>query len=164
MDTLLRFILRLFLIPFGGMLAIAGGMAVVVVAHWSALQALANASADAQEEWFIAFVIAGPVLALLISMMTALAFTAALVGVLISEAFAVRSWIYHAANGALAAWIGWSLTNDARADYRVFSDPTTLIAAGLAGGLVYWAIAGRSAGFWKPVSPRPADADQPKSA
>ena len=33
-----------------------------------------------------------------------------------------------------------------------------MIAAGLLGGLAYWAIAGWSAGFWKPVfrGPQPA--------
>ena len=31
------------------------------------------------------------------------------------------------------------------------NEPLPVIAAGLAGGLAYWAIAGFSAGFWKPV-------------
>ena len=29
------------------------------------------------------------------------------VGILISEAFAIRSWIFHALNGAISAWVGW---------------------------------------------------------
>jgi len=29
------------------------------------------------------------------------------VGILISEAFAIRSWIFHALNGAISGWIGW---------------------------------------------------------
>ena len=164
MDTLLRFILRLFLVPLGGVVAMLAGMLVLIAAHWSALEALARASADAQQEWFIAFVIAGPVLALFLSMMTMLAFTAASIGVLISEAFAIRSWIFHAANGGFAAWIGWSLMSDARADYPVFTDPTTLVAAGLAGGLAYWLIAGWSAGFWKPMMRQPSVAPPAKSA
>ena len=155
MDTLLRFILRLFLVPLGAVAAMCVGMSVLVGAHWKALQALADASASAQEQWFIAFVIAGPVLALFFSMMTAYAFTAATVGVLISEVFALRSWIYHAANGGLSAWIGWSLMQDIRVEYRVFGDPSTLVAAGLAGGLAYWLIAGWSAGFWKPMWRQP---------
>lgn len=163
MDTLLRFILRLFLVPLGAAVAIGMGILVLVAAHWNALQALAQASPDAQEEWFFAFVIAGPVLALFVSMMTALAFTVASIGVLISEVFAVRSWIYHAANGGLSAWIGWSLMHDIRAEYRVFTEPTTLVAAGLAGGLAYWLIAGWSAGFWKPMTRQPA-LNKPDSA
>ncbi len=30
-------------------------------------------------------------------------------------------------------------------------DPLPIMAAGLAGGLAYWAVAGWSAGFWQPV-------------
>lgn len=151
MDTLLRFLLRFLLIPLGAAAALGAGMLLLVVAHWNALQALADASPQAQQEWFLAFIIAGPVLALFFSMMTAYAFTAAAVGVLISEVFALRSWIYHAANGGLSAWIGWSLMQDVRDEYRVFGDPTTLVAAGLAGGLAYWLIAGWSAGFAEPL-------------
>lgn len=150
MGMFLRFLLRFILIPLGGAAAITVGMLVLVVAHWNALQALAEASPEAQEQWLIAFVIAGPVLALLVSMMTVYGLTAAGIGVVISEIFAIRSWIYHAANGALSAWIGWVLVQDVRG-FRVFADPTTLVAAGLAGGLAYWLIAGWSAGFMEPV-------------
>ena len=31
------------------------------------------------------------------------------VGILISEAFAIRSWIFHALNGAISGWIGWQM-------------------------------------------------------
>jgi hypothetical protein len=31
------------------------------------------------------------------------------------------------------------------------NEPLAVVAAGLAGGLAYWMIAGSSAGFWKPV-------------
>ena len=75
----------------------------------------------------------------------------AAVGVLIAEAFAIRSWIYHAANGGLAAWIGWSLMQDVQNEYRFLTEPRIMVAAGLAGGLAYWLVAGWTAGFWKPV-------------
>jgi hypothetical protein len=39
-----------------------------------------------------------------------------------------------------------------------------VIAAGLAGGLAYWAIAGFSAGFWKPVFHRPTRAVLPTAS
>jgi hypothetical protein len=165
MDVLLRGILRLFLVPLGAAVAICVGMTVLIVAHWTALQALADADPRAQEQWFIAFVLAGPALAMLFSLMTVYALLPASIGVLISEFFAVRSWIYHAANGGLSAWIGWSMMQDVRAEYRVFADPTTLVAAGLAGGLAYWLIAGWSAGFWKPVwGPAARDAAVPGGA
>jgi hypothetical protein len=31
------------------------------------------------------------------------------------------------------------------------NQPLAVIAAGLAGGLAYWAVAGWNAGFWKPL-------------
>jgi choline-glycine betaine transporter len=39
-----------------------------------------------------------------------------------------------------------------------------MIAAGLAGGLIYWAIAGWSAGFWKPVFSQPPQPQTSASA
>jgi hypothetical protein len=165
MDTLLRGIVRLFLVPLGAVMAICVGMTVLIVAHWNAFQALADADPQAQEQWFVAFVLAGPALAMLFSLMTMYALLPASVGVLISEAFAVRSWIYHAANGGLSAWIGWSMMQNVRGEYRVFVDPTTLVAAGLAGGLAYWLVAGWSAGFWKPVrAPAARDAVAPRGS
>jgi hypothetical protein len=151
MDSFLRLILRLILVPLGGVIAICVGALVLIVAHWGALDALARADAASQEEWMIAFAIASPVLAMLFSMMAFYALVPAAIGVLVAEFFAVRSWIYHALNGALAAWIGWALMADARNDYAAFADPKILVAAGLAGGLAYWLVAGWSAGFWKPV-------------
>jgi hypothetical protein len=151
MDSLLRLILRVLLVPLGGLVAITIALAVLVVAHWNAVMALAHASPSAQEEWLVAFMVAAPVLATLFSMMAAYALLPAAIGVLVSELFAIRSWLYHAANGGLATWMGWSLLQEFRDEYRAFGDPTILIAAGLAGGLAYWLIAGWSAGFWKPV-------------
>ena len=38
------------------------------------------------------------------------------------------------------------------------NEPTYVFGAGLAGGFAYWAVAGWSAGFWKPVFARPLPA------
>ena len=38
------------------------------------------------------------------------------------------------------------------------NETTFVFGAGLAGGFAYWAIAGWSAGFWKPVFARPRSA------
>jgi hypothetical protein len=151
MESVLRLILRLFLVPLGGVVAVTIAMILLVVAHWHEFAALADARPDEQGYWLLAFVLAGPVLAFLFSLAVALTLLPAAVGVLISEAFAIRSWIYHAANGGLAAWIGWSLMQDAQNDYRFLAEPKILVAAGLAGGLAYWVVAGSTAGFWKPV-------------
>ena len=75
----------------------------------------------------------------------------AALGVLIAEAFAIRSWMFHVANGGLSAWIGWIAMEDVRKPYEVFDQPLIVVGAGIAAGFAYWAIAGWSAGFWKPV-------------
>jgi hypothetical protein len=153
----IRLFLRFILVPLGGAAAIATGTAVLITAHHKALAALVEASPQAQEEYFIALAFAGPLLAVLLSIAAYHMFVPALIGVVISEALALRSWMYHAANGAVAAWLGWALTQDIRDEYRFLTDPGPLIAAGLAGGLVYWLIAGWTAGFWKPLAaPRQA--------
>ena len=151
MDTVVRLLLRVLLVPLGGTVAILVAMAVMLAAHRHGIAALANADVDAQDQWLFDVLRAGPLLAVLLSLTFALTILAAAVGALIAEGFAIRSWIYHAANGGLAAWIGWSLMNDVDARYRFLTEPKVLVAAGLAGGLAYWLVAGWTAGFWKPV-------------
>lgn len=159
MDSLARFVLRLLVVPLGGAAAITAAVAVLLVAHWGELTTLAQADPEAQGAWLIAFVLAGPMLAFLLSVTAASALLPAVIGALIAEAFAIRSWIFHAANGGLAAWIGWSLMQDVQSQYRFLTAPRIMVAAGLAGGFTYWVVAGWTAGFWKPVfGPTTADA------
>lgn len=159
MDSLARFVLRLLVVPLGGAAAITAAIAVLLVAHWGELATLAQADPEAQGAWLIAFVLAGPMLAFLLSLTAASALLPAVIGALIAEAFAIRSWIFHAANGGLAAWIGWSLMQDVQSQYRFLTEPRIMVAAGLAGGFAYWVVAGWTAGFWKPVfGPTTADA------
>ena len=153
MDTLIRLILRFILVPLGGVAAIAAVMAVLAIAHHDALAALLQADPQAQQDYFFALVFAGPLLALLLSIWAFYMFVPAMIGVIISEVLAIRSWIYHAANGGISAWLGWALTQDIQEQYRFLTEPKILIAAGLLGGLVYWIVAGWTAGFWKPVGP-----------
>ena len=75
------------------------------------------------------------------------------IGVLISEAFAIRSWIFHALNGAVSAWLGWQMFGAFDNSDIPLNEPKYVIAAGIAGGFAYWAVAGRTAGFWKRVYP-----------
>jgi hypothetical protein len=78
----------------------------------------------------------------------------AALGVVISEAFAIRSWMFHVANGALSAWVGSVTMLEATKPYDFYGGPLIVAAAGIAAGFVYWAVAGWSAGFWKPVFAR----------
>jgi hypothetical protein len=75
----------------------------------------------------------------------------AAVGVVIAEALAIRSWIFHAANGGIAAWIGETTMVEMREPYDFQNGPLIAIGAGIAAGFAYWLVAGWSAGFWKPV-------------
>ena len=83
----------------------------------------------------------------------------AMLFILIAEAFRLRSFLWYAAFGAVLAllitqgsnlWIagapGYSLEGH---DREIFA------AAGIAAGLAYWAMAGRSAGAWRAVRPPP---------
>jgi hypothetical protein len=150
-DAVIRLFLRFILVPLGTAAAIAAGTAVIVIAHHDALATLFEAGPQAQEDYFISMVFAGPLLAVLLSIWAFHMFVPAMIGVMIAEALAVRSWVYHAANGAVAAWLGWALTRDISEEYRFLTEPKILIAAGLLAGLAYWVVAGWTAGFWKPV-------------
>jgi hypothetical protein len=145
-----RFLLRLVLVPLGGIIAAMVAIAIIAVAHRNALHTILHADPQTQGDYVIAVIEGGPLLATLLSMWAYSTFAPAAIGVLLSEAFAIRSWIFHAANGGLAAWIGWTLTQDIRDEYRLLSDPKILVAAGLAAGLAYWLVAGSTAGFWRP--------------
>jgi hypothetical protein len=80
------------------------------------------------------------------------ALPAALV-VALAEGFAWRSVILYAALGgalALALSYGWDMPGSiSPPDTSVAHERQLLAAAGIAGGLVYWLFAGRSAGSWK---------------
>jgi hypothetical protein len=155
MDVLIRLLLRFILVPLGAAVALTAGVAFIVIAHRNALLTLLDADPQVQEEYFTALMFGGPLLALLLSIWAFYVLVPAAVGVLISETLAIRSWMFHAANGALAAWLGWALTQDIRDEYRFLTEPKILVAAGLVAGLAHWLIAGSTAGFWKPIrSPR----------
>src|ERR1700730_14435662 len=155
MDVLVRFLLRFILVPLGPAVALAAAAAFVIIAHRNALLAVLDADPQAQQDYFTALLFGGPLLALLLSIWAFYMFVPAAIGVLISEAFAIRSWIFHAANGGLSAWLGWTLTQDIRDEYRFLTEPRTLVAAGLTAGLAYLIVAGLAGRVWRPVrSPR----------
>jgi len=161
MDVVIRLLLRFVLVPLGAMLAVAAAGAFMVMAHRNALLAVLNADPRAQEDYFAALLLGGPLLALLLSIWAFYMLVPAAIGVLVSEAFAIRSWIFHAANGGLSAWLGWALIQDIRDEYRFLTEPKILVATGLAAGLMYWMVAGWTAGFWKPIRAPRRSATQP---
>ena len=150
MDVVIRLLLRFILVPLGAVIAVAVAATVVIVAHWNAVVAAVHANPNT-DAFFPVLLLAGPVLALVLSVWAIYSFAVAAIGALIAEAFVMRSWVYHAANGALSALVGWAAARDVREEYGFLNEPKILIAAGLAAGLAYWLIAGWTAGFWKPI-------------
>lgn len=69
----------------------------------------------------------------------------AMVSVLLSEMFSIRSWIYHAVAGAVSALLPWSLA-PAAFEGPAFTS-TQILAVGIVGGLAHWLVAGRRAGL-----------------
>jgi hypothetical protein len=161
MDSVVRLLLRFLLVPLGYVAAVAAGTLVILFGSWHLAGLVTSVNPDEQGMGFVAALVAGPVLftVLLVSMWLPSA-----IGILLAEAFALRSWIVHAANGAASAWIGWQLFGAFDDTGVPINDTLPVIAAGLAGGFAYWAVAGWSAGFWKPVFRHRAAAGPPAPA
>ena len=152
MDAVLRLLLRFILVPLGYLAAVTVGACVILFGSWRFAEMLISSNPDVFAYGLFGFVLAGPVLfILLFSVM----WLPASVGILISEAFAIRSWIFHALNGAISAWLGWQMLSAFDQSGEPLNQTSFVFGAGLAGGFAYWAVAGWSAGFWKPVFRRP---------
>jgi hypothetical protein len=148
MDDVARLLMRFILVPLGYFAGVLAGTLVILFGSWK-IGHLDNFNADAQVIAVYGFIFAAPVLlVILLSVM----WLPAAIGVLLAEVFALRSWMFHAGNGAVSAWLGWSLFGYVDDSRVPLNGPAAVIAAGLAGGFAYWAIAGWNAGFWKPIS------------
>jgi hypothetical protein len=153
MDNLVRLLLRFLLVPLGYLAAVIAGTLVILFGAWRLGEFAALSEPDVQPFVIIGIAVAGPIL---LTALVCIMWLPSAIGILIAEAFALRSWIFHAANGAVSAWIGWQLFGDLDASQIPLNEPLPIIAAGLAAGFAYWAIAGWNAGFWKPVFRRHA--------
>jgi hypothetical protein len=146
-----RLLLRFLLVPIGGSLAIFTFVLFVVVAHWNRFTAMVAAESAAGDEFVVALFFVGSWIVLVSSISAAAMLFPAILGALIAEAFAIRSWVFHVLNGALSALIGWAMTTGIRRLDDFYGDPLIVAGAGIAAGFAYWAVAGWNAGFWKPV-------------
>src|SRR3954464_4184295 len=161
MDSVLRFLLRFFLVPLGYLAAVIVGACVLVLGSWKTGSMMLSENPDTATAGFFAALVAGPVMFV---MLASTMWMPSSIGILISEAFAIRSWIFHALNGAISGWIGWQMFSPIDQSSAPMNEATFIFGAGLAGGFAYWAVAGWSAGFWKPVFARrvaPAPAGNP---
>src|SRR6476660_7922130 len=130
MDSLGRLLLRVLLVPLGYFVAVVIGTLVIVFGSWKL--GVVAADPDARPFALFGFVFAAPVLlVMLLSMM----WLPAAIGVLISETFAIRSWIFHVGNGAVSAWIGWSLFGYIDDSHIPLNEPLPVVAAGSCRGI-----------------------------
>jgi hypothetical protein len=155
-----RLLLRFLLVPLGAGVAIVTAVLFVIAAHWNRFAALA-AGDRGGDEFVVALLIAGSWIILVASVSAAAMLLPATLGALLAEFFAIRSWVFHVANGGLSAWVGLNTFVEMREPYNFYNDPLIVIGAGIAAGFAYWAVAGWSAGFWKPVFAEPEPAPPP---
>ena len=76
----------------------------------------------------------------------------AMLFIAIAEGFRLRSFLFYAGFGAVMALLiayGSNFSIDGSAYPFVGRELEVFAAAGIAGGLVYWALAGRKAGAWR---------------
>jgi hypothetical protein len=145
MENLVRLLMRFLLVPLGCIAAAIAEALFVFIVSWQRVGSTLGTDIKGQgadifsnflEDQFLLF------------MGLTVMLTPMLVGILISEALAIRSWIFHALNGAVSSLVGWQLFGGAGTR---LVHPMILIATGIVGGFAYWAVAGFTAGFWKPV-------------
>jgi len=151
-----RLLLRILLVPLGGGIAVCVAVMFVLIAYWNRL----SMPETDDPGGLMAYVLIGPMLALSVAFMLFPAVLAAL----IAEAFAIRSWMYYAASGGLSAWISLATVGALDKNYDLSDAPLIAVGAGIAAGFAYWAVAGWSAGFWKPVFVKSRPDDLPFSA
>jgi hypothetical protein len=151
MENLLRLILRLVLVPLGLAVAVAVAMAVLVSAYWSAFAAVLGADPVQQQNWFLALFLYAPLLLAVLVYSAMMMLAPGVLFILLAEAFAFRSVLYHAGAGGLSALIGWLAISDMRDRYQFLDNPMAIVGAGIAAGFAYWLIAGWTSGFWRPI-------------
>ena len=85
-------------------------------------------------------------------------FIPALGAILLAEIIGARDWLFHSLAGAAVALVVIALLWRDSGSGDILGDPRVamaVIGSGLVGGLVYWLVAGRTAGNWRrdPISP-----------
>ena len=152
MESFIRLLARFILVPLGYLAATIVGACVILLGSWQTGSMMLSNDPDVATAGAFGALVAGPVL--IVVLLSSMWLPSA-IGILISEAFAIRSWIFHALNGALSGYVGWQMFSAIDRTGVPMNEATFVFGAGLAGGFAYWAIAGWSAGFWKPIFTRP---------
>jgi hypothetical protein len=139
-------LVRLFAIAIAYLLACAAAATVLTLGTLSAAgENVAALDVPAVALWWVIGVSA--------TIMAALAMLPALLVIALTEGFAWRSVIvYGVLGGVLALALGYGIDFAGYLggpDSIVAREREVLAASGIAGGLVYWLVAGRNAGAWK---------------
>ena len=153
MTRLFGVLLRLFVILFGYACAVLVAVLFIHLLAWNSL-GLDGDVADPVAQW--AALVSVLLTALFVSYY---AFLPSVVLITIAELRNIRGWLYFALSGAAVALSVVVLrAMDRPADGAVVPVDAATIAAGLAGGIAYWVIAGRGAGAWRELSaPEPSE-------
>jgi hypothetical protein len=105
MDALPRLLLRFIIVPVGYFAGVLAGTLVILFGSWK-IGRIDSFDVEARAIAIYGYAFAAPVLlVILLSVM----WLPTAIGILLSEVLALRSWMFHAGNGALSAWIAWSL-------------------------------------------------------
>jgi hypothetical protein len=137
-------IVRLFALSIGYVLACTAAATVFTLGTLSAADDTLVSQIPSVALWWLICIEA--------AIMAALAMLPALLIIALAEGFAWRSVIlYGVLGGVLALALGYGIDFAGYLggpDTLVAHEREVLAAAGIAGGLTYWAVAGRNAGAW----------------
>ena len=90
--------------PLGYFAGVLAGTMVILFGSWRIAQG-DGLDAEAQAIAVYGYAFAAPVL---LVMLLSIMWLPSAVGICLAEAFALRSWMYHAGNGAISAWLAWT--------------------------------------------------------
>jgi hypothetical protein len=144
------FLLRLVLVPLGYIAAVLASVLLIVAIEM--IRAYPPVAGDASLVLATAAVVGFDAL-VLFWLIGTVGLLPAAAAIAIAEALSLRSWIYYAAAGAAIAALLAHLLVDVHP--ALPHSVSGVAAAGLAGGLAYWLVAGRSAGRNRPSPPPP---------
>jgi len=142
-----RILVRAILIPLGYIAALFTATALIALVVWLRAYppvagdevALGMTSVIVLADWFILYVLIGQAAVL-----------PALAAVLVAEFLSLRHALYFCGAGLFVAFATARLA-DLGPSVTAPSEPAVVAAAGLAGGLSYWLIAGRGSGLREPA-------------
>src|SRR5262245_44918459 len=147
MDNVIRLLMRFILVPLGYLAGVIGATLVIAGVSWRHIELTLTGHPDGPVYAMFALFIGAPMILLFMLIYMA----PAAIGILISEAFAIRSWIFHVLNGVITTWLCWQFYAGSVGQELPFDRPLVVTAAGIVGGFAYWAVAGWTAGFYKPI-------------